>query len=44
VGFITQANEQIGAMAFDLAKIAEEMKLVADKLYETVRFFKIKEE
>ena len=44
VGFITQANEQIGAMAFDLAKIAEEMKLVADRLYETVRFFKIREE
>jgi methyl-accepting chemotaxis protein len=44
VNFITQANEQIGSMAFDLAKIAEEMKLVADRLFETVRFFKMKEE
>ncbi len=41
VNFITQANEQIGTMAFDLAKVAEEMKMVADKLYETVKFFEI---
>jgi len=41
VNFVTQANEQIGTMAFDLAKVAEEMKMVADSLYETVKFFEI---